>query len=443
MTEKLYDIFLAARRITTDSRSAAGQLFFGLKGGRFDGSEFAPQALAGDAVCAVVSKEWLGLQPEAVRHDPRYFSVPDTLLALQELAAWHRRELGRKQREAGRDGGFPVIALTGTNGKTTTKELLTRVLGLAGRVTATEGNLNNHIGVPLTLLSMTEITEIGIVEMGANHVGEIARLCEIAAPDYGLITNIGRAHLEGFGSEQGVRRAKGELYDWLETHGGRAFYNADDPVLNEMIADRPRLAGIPYEPLDGYTSANGMLTLRREGREYPTQMSGLYNRFNASAAFHIGLRFGIAPEDMLRTIGEYRPDNSRSQVLAGQRGNTLYLDAYNANPSSMAASLEHFLSLQVSPKAIILGDMMELGEYAAAEHRAIVGQLQKETSTSKIFLVGANFTAVAAHLQDADIDVFSNTSALAVYLEKHSLEHWHILIKGSRGMALEQLLEVL
>ncbi|MDR0510992.1 MAG: UDP-N-acetylmuramoyl-tripeptide--D-alanyl-D-alanine ligase [Rikenellaceae bacterium] len=437
--ERLYEIFLSCTGASTDTRSITpGAMFFALRGERFDANSFATQALDAGAAWAVVDN------PELAGRSDRFIVVGDSLTTLQELAACHRRQLA-----------IPILAITGSNGKTTTKELTSRVLARRFKVAVTRGNLNNHIGVPLTLLSMTRDTEMGVVEMGAGAQGEIALLCSIAQPDYGLITNVGRAHLEGFGSEEGVRHGKGELYDYLASAGGTAFYASGDATLSQMIAERPGLKTVGYpclEPSDGSA-------VRWRGREVTSQLVGDYNRHNISAAVAIGEYFGVSEDDIAAAVNSYAPDNRRSQRIVTAR-NTIVADCYNANPSSMAAALDNFAREPFPrPKAVILGDMLELGNYSAAEHAAIIRQVAA-APTELALLVGENFAAAAtaeaatesaagtpaAETPAADgekIRTFPTFDALATHLHASPLTGYAILIKGSRGLGLERALELL
>lgn len=362
---RLYDLFRIHPHVSTDSRrTEPGSLFFALRGASFDGNRFAADALARGAAFAVVD------DPAVAATDSRMICVGDALTALQTLAREHRRTLG-----------IPLLALTGSNGKTTTKELVSRVLAARFRVYATRGNLNNHIGVPLTLLAMTGDTDFGVVEMGASAQGEIALLCQIAQPDYGLVTNIGRAHLDGFGGPEGVRRGKGELFDYLAAHGGRAFVPEDDATLVSMASERPSLAAISYS----CTLADGM----------EHHLEGTYNRTNIAAAVAVGHYFGIAEASIRRAVAAYAPDNHRSQRIETGR-NTVVADCYNANPSSMQAALENFRAEALGnhcAKVLILGDMLELGHWSSAEHARIV-QLALSIEGAQLLLVGEAFAAV-------------------------------------------------
>lgn len=446
--------------VTTDSRAVrelAAPIFFALKGENFDGNDYAVQAIA-DGACAAVVHDRLpkGIKP-ASTEAAKYFVVKDTLAALQELAAYHRQMLG-----------LPVIALTGSNGKTTTKELIARVLGTKYRVASTRGNLNNHIGVPLTLLSITEEDDVAIVEMGANHRGEIAALCEIAAPNIGLITNVGRAHLEGFGGPEGVRLGKGELYDYLAAHSGTTLYPTDDPVLAEMAGERfssdtGHGATVGYSAAAFGLSATGgdPLTLDTADGEVQTHLAGTYNLANVAAAVAAGAYFGIPTDAALAAVAAYVPDNNRSQVSrsANGTGNTLYKDAYNANPSSMRAAVDNFLALPddgfEGGKILILGDMRELGDFSREEHRAIIDRIAETAATRSAaltcYVVGPEFSAaLAASNASRDrkpliIRAFANVIEwmAAVANGEIVIRNAQVLVKGSRGMTLEKLYPLL
>ena len=431
---ELYDVFSRGNGgVATDSRKVApGDIFFALRGEKFDGNLYAGTALQAGAAMAVVDERFAASdEGGAVEDDPRYIVVPDTLKALQGLAAMYRRKLG-----------IPIIALTGSNGKTTTKELMSGVLGVKFNVKATRGNLNNHIGVPLTLLSFGKDTEIGIVEMGANHFGEISELCDIARPEFGMITNIGKAHLEGFANLRGVRKAKGELFDYLADTGGRAFYSEDDPVIEEMVHWRPALDAEPYSfeslGIGELPSEGGTIAIMVDGERLKTQLVGRYNIHNIAAAIAVGRYFDVDRAGMLAALASYRPDNNRSQQAFTGR-NTLYMDAYNANPSSMAAALENFSSLDVPDKMLILGDMLELGDSSREEHAAIVGMI-KGLGFGRVFLAGPDFADAAA---GSGLAAFADTDGLIAHLKKEPVSGAHILIKGSRGMGLEKVAGVL
>ena len=426
---ELYDLYCKFPRISTDSRQVvAGGIFFALHGETFDGNRYAAAAVGAGAAAAVIDDPAV-TDGMSAAEKANYFVVPDTLKALQELAARHRRQLG-----------IPILAITGSNGKTTTKELISRTLKRKYRVAVTQGNFNNHIGVPLTLLAMDRSAEFGVVEMGASHCGEIALLCSIAQPDFGLITNIGKAHLEGFGGEEGVMRGKGELLDYLLRHKGTAFYLQQSEALCRMVSERNGLEAIPYSTTDLKLVGNDrqFLTVSWHGHKIRTHLVGEYNLFNLAAAIAVGTYFDIPEPEIVAAIESYHPDNNRSQRQATPH-NTLILDAYNANPSSMEAALRHFISEpSMLPKAVILGDMLELGSYSAQEHRKIVELLQ-EARIEEVFLVGRHFTEAGADCYPT----FPDTDALRTYLTGHPIANRLILIKGSRGIHLERLTELL
>ena len=409
----LYDIFLQSAGVCTDTRTLKkNQLFFALKGENFDGNRFALQALEKGASYAVAGED---LQAD----DPRLIKVPDTLEALKALAAYHRRQLR-----------IPVIGLTGTNGKTTTKELIKTALGAAYRVSATEGNLNNEIGVPLTVLKIGPRAQIAIVEMGASHPEDLKPLLAVAQPNLGLITNVGKAHLEGFGSYEGVKHAKGLLYDYLKEHDGVVFANADDPVLQEMLAQRG-LEAIGYSKEGVKVKADPFLKMEWEDATLQTQLVGAYNAANVLAALKLAWYFDVPREDALQAIASYVPSNNRSQLVKTQK-NTLIVDAYNANPSSMAVALDN-LALMKGRKVALLGDMRELGADAAAEHDRIVARLEG----MEAYLVGEEFTRAAA---GKPYKTFAKSEDLAKYLEEHPLEGCTILLKGSHSIQMQKLI---
>ena len=409
----LYDIFLQSAGVCTDTRTLKkNQLFFALKGENFDGNRFALQALEKGASYAVAGED---LQAD----DPRLIKVPDTLETLKALAAYHRRQLR-----------IPVIGLTGTNGKTTTKELIKTALGAAYRVSATEGNLNNEIGVPLTVLKIGPRAQIAIVEMGASHPEDLKPLLAVAQPNLGLITNVGKAHLEGFGSYEGVKHAKGLLYDYLKEHDGVVFANADDPVLQEMLAQRG-LEAIGYSKEGVKVKADPFLKMEWEDATLQTQLVGAYNAANVLAALKLAWYFDVPREDALQAIASYVPSNNRSQLVKTQK-NTLIVDAYNANPSSMAVALDN-LALMKGRKVALLGDMRELGADAAAEHDRIVARLEG----MEAYLVGEEFTRAAA---GKPYKTFAKSEDLAKYLEEHPLEGCTILLKGSHSIQMDKLI---
>ena len=419
---QLYEIFRASTGVNTDSRTLqAGQLFFALKGENFDGNAYAAKALEAGASYAVVSEDCPG-------DEPRFIRVPDTLRCLKELAAYHRSELH-----------IPVIGLTGTNGKTTTKELIREVLSTHFRVSATRGNLNNDIGVPLTVLSITPEDEIAVVEMGANHPDDISALTWVSQPDYGLITNVGKAHLLGFGSFEGVKKAKGQLYDWLSAHDGQAFVNVDDADLFEMASARP-LSIIPYG-VEGEgavilpaSAEKPFLRMEIGGELLETQFVGAYNAANVRAAVTVGRQFGVPLRDALAAIAAYAPSMNRSQMRRTGR-NTLIEDAYNANPSSMAVALENLRRME-GKKAVLLGEMRELGAESLAEHVRVVETL-KAMDLEQVCLVGEEFRK-ALEQSPLDAQYFADSDALAAWLQNHPITGCMVLVKGSRGTRMEK-----
>lgn len=414
----LYDIFRASTGVTTDSRAISeGALFFALRGASFDGNRFAVDALRKGASVAVIDDATVRENaPEELTE--RLFLVEDTLRALQDLAREHREALG-----------IPILSVAGSNGKTTTKELVSRVLAEKYEVYATRGNLNNHIGVPLTLLAMDHTTEFGVVEMGASACGEIALLASIAQPNYGILTNIGRSHLEGFGGVEGIRRGKGELFDFLNATGGRAFVPADDNVLSEMAAERENMA-VEYF---AFATSNGV----------EHQLEGDYNLKNIAAAMSIGRYFDVDENRIRHAIATYTPTNNRSQRTVTDR-NTLIVDCYNANPSSMRASLESFLSERSElPRVCILGDMLELGEWSAEEHRSIV-ELIAAADFERIWLVGKHFTEAATTIaNNPRVSCFASREQVAERLETDPIEGALVLVKGSHSIGLEKLIPLL
>ena len=382
--------------VSTDTRHLpAGCVFFALHGATFDGNTFAAQALEQGASMAVIDNPDYAIEGKTIL-------VPDTLLALQELAREWRRTLH-----------IPIIAITGTNGKTTTKELTAAVLATRYKVHYTQGNLNNQIGVPLTLLQLTRAHEIAIIEMGASHPGDIKELVEIAEPTCGLITNVGRAHLQGFGSFEGVMRAKAELYDYLRDHDGFIFRNTDNPYLEQMAGELKTIA---------YTTG----TMPEQ-----SHLVGAYNAENISAAICVGKYFGVSENDALTAVCAYEPSNKRSQRLQTAR-NTIIVDAYNANPTSMQAAINAFKG-----DTYILGEMRELGEYSHLEHQNIVNMLL-ERKADKVLLVGKEYKATTA-----PYPIYDDVQALCAALQAQPIQAAHILLKGSRGNKLEELLPYL
>lgn len=424
---ELYENKIRGHRVTTDSRQIMpGDVFIALKGENFDGNTYAAEALKKGAVLSVIDNPTYQCEGCEL--------VPDSLLFLQELARHHRRQLG-----------IPILGITGTNGKTTTKELCHAVLSQKFRTFATQGNFNNHIGVPLTLLSMDETTQFGIVEMGANHPGEIKTLCDIAEPDFGIITNIGRAHLEGFGNYENIIATKSALYDYVFSKNGKVFVNSSDPLLMEITAGHERSTyGVNGELLKGEIKQTvpylvyALLTLK--GHLYiKTHLVGGYNFDNAMAASAIGMYFGIDPLKIQEAIENYRPSNLRSQLIRSE-SNTIILDAYNANPSSMQASVSNFIEMPGEHKVMILGEMLELGKESAKAHEELL-QLATSGNFDKIFLIGNNFE----HCDDKRnfIAWFPNTETLLTELKQHPLTDSFVFIKGSRGNRLERIVEYL
>ena len=409
----LYKIFTEHPRISTDSRRIVpDSIFFALRGATFDGNRFAVAALEQGAAAAVVDDRTM-YDAHPGLHD-RMIVCDNALEALQELARQHRHKLN-----------IPILAIVGSNGKTTTKELTAAVLARKYRIHATAGNLNNHIGVPLTLLSMDASTEMGVVEMGASACGEIALLASIAAPDFGIITNIGLSHLEGFGGADGIRRGKGELYDWLAAHGGRAFVRREDETLRAMAAERIGMAAELYP------------TSLADGVE--SNLAGDYNRYNIAAAVAIGRHFGVAEDDIRAAIADYEPSNNRSQRVVTER-NTLIVDCYNANPSSMEAAIRNFTSEPLGERrgrVMILGDMLELGEWSAEQHGRIASLAAE--SGAEVLLCGENFRSAGP----SSLRSFANREELEEYLVIRQMSDSLILIKGSRGIGLENIIKFL
>jgi len=422
---KLHNIFKGSTGVTTDSRNCPqGSIFFALKGASFDGNNYATTALEKGCSYAVVDR--------MVGTDNRLIMVDDVLATLQKLAHYHRSQYH-----------IPVIAITGTNGKTTTKELTNAVLRRKYNVLCTQGNLNNHIGVPLTLLNMRHDHDIAIIEMGANHPGEIKALCNIADPDYGLVTNVGKAHLEGFGSFMGVIETKSELYRYLENKKGKIFINPDNQFLMTALKG--------YEDIIRYDSdsismfpGKAMISYRWPRGTVETHICGDYNYENILAALTVGQYFKVATSDMHLAISEYIPSNNRSQVTQTAK-NTLIVDAYNANPTSMTASIRNFSRIDCPGmlKIAILGDMWELGKESVSEHRTIIEML-RNSRIERIILVGSEFEKALEGINTSDsLQHFATREDLEQYLQQNLLENATILVKGSRGMALEKLISYL
>ena len=434
-TEQLYQIYLKHPHISTDTRKIVKAcLFFALKGENFDANEFASNALKNGAAFAIIDDERYAI-------DKRFIVVEDVLKCLQSLAAFHRKHLK-----------IPVIAITGSNGKTTSKELINSVLSQHCRTYATEGNLNNHIGVPITLLSIKTDCDIAIIEMGANHQKEIEFLCGLAQPGYGLITNIGKAHLEGFGGINGVKIGKGELYDYLANSGGTVFINTDNHTLVDMSRERNAIKVVEYGK-SGYNFISARLkenspflvvewqiNNRDNEKIYlaESNLPGIYNFENIVAAICIGSFFKLSPEQINQGIKAYIPQNNRSQIFK-TKSNTVICDYYNANPSSMLVALDNLQEIDAKSKVIILGDMFELGIESAMEHRLILDKAMETSSTRRIF-IGEEFFKMGTV---ANAEFYKNTLDASLALKMKPLTGSTVLLKGSRGMKLESLLSFL
>lgn len=426
---ELYNIYKQHPVITTDSRVCPdGAMFFALKGPTFNGNKYAEEAVGKGCSYAVVD-EW-----DEHKARPEYIIVVDDVLTvLQKLANHHRNQFKT-----------PVIAITGTNGKTTTKELVAAVLSKEFKVLYTQGNFNNHIGVPLTLLSMTKEHEIAVIEMGASHRGDIKELCEIAAPNFGLITNIGVAHIEGFGSVENIVKTKTELFDYLEQNNGKAFVNSslkDDLSLlhkmdmNEYGIDNQSLF-VSGSIISNYPYLEFEWQFFEKKHHVKTHLVGDYNMDNALAAITIGSFFGINSEFINDALETYIPKNSRSQFEKTEK-NTLIIDAYNANPTSMKAALDNFVNYPLSPKALIIGEMRELGGVSQAEHQQLVDLIEAYSFT-QVYLVGSSFKQLST-----DYPIYDNVGDLIQKLTAHPLSDYCILIKGSNGVQLEKVVSFL
>lgn len=420
----IYDYFSKSYKISTDSRLIEpAAVFFALKGERFDGNDFALEVAEKGVASLVVADR------QSLPDHPRILKVNDSLEALQSLAQYHRLQM--KQ--------LKVLAITGTNGKTTTKELVSAVLSKKFKTIYTQGNFNNHIGVPLTLLRITPETEFAVVEMGANHPGEIKTLANLACPDYGIITNIGKAHLEGFGSFEGVIKTKNELYDNLKANHKTAFVNGGNALLTDLAKslDHTTYGSENADCIVKPKSCDPYLSVVWNGLTIQTHLVGSYNFENVAAAIAVGQYFGVEETAIKEALENYQPTNSRSQVIEGK--NRIIMDAYNANPTSMAASVKNFRNISGDNALLILGDMRELGDASEQEHKAIL-QLLKDSGFKKAFLVGPCFSR---YNDNPDYITFTNVDDLAAYLEKHPIEHHTILVKGSRGIQLEKALPLI
>ena len=426
---EIYEIFIKYPKISTDSRRIEkDSLFFALKGDNFNGNTYAATALENGAAYSIIDEA-------DCQKDDRFILVEDVLTTLQQLATYHRLQID-----------MPIIAITGTNGKTTTKELVTAVLSRNFRVDCTKGNLNNHIGVPLTLLSMSASTQIGIVEMGANHPGEITALCEIALPNLGLITNVGMAHLEGFGSFEGVKKTKAELYRFVEETEGKIFLNTTNPHLTEMAGAVDRIAyktskkgeGIEGELIQSSPFMVFQVKFPKGWLYIKSNLAGGYNLENALAAVCVGNYFSVSPLEIKAAIEEYHPSNNRSQFIKTAH-NQLLMDAYNANPTSMAAALENFEAFDAPLKGVILGDMFELGEASHEEHQKIADKLSTMNLTM-VLLAGKEFARCRF---PSGFLVFEDNKLLIDHIESTNPQGYLFLIKGSRGMKLETVVDLL
>ena len=419
-TVSLYAYYLKSSGVSIDSRTVNhGDLFFALKGPNFDGHKYVQSAIEKGAIYAVI-------EDESFYREGRTLLVRNTEEALQNLARYHRCMIT-----------IPVIGITGSNGKTTTKELMASVLSQKYNVFATKGNLNNHLGVPISVLSIDQTHELAIIEMGANHQKEIQFLSEICQPDYGLITNIGKAHLEGFGGIEGVRKGKTELYQYLSKTNGIIFYHEGDERL--VVSLPGKTTNISYnkdavDVVDNYP----VVSFKYQGTKFQTQLSGSYNLINAIAVLTIGSYFDVSVSEMKKGIESYIPDNNRSQLKRTDR-NLLILDAYNANPSSMAESIKNFANHPGENKMLILGHMLEMGDSSKEEHERLV-QLISSFQWKKVMLVGAEFYKIDSV---NSFDLYPDTQALCEKLKEEQFENYTILLKGSRGVALERCVDYL
>ncbi len=424
MLADLYTTYLNSDGVETDTRKPLhNKVFFALNGENFDGNKFAHKAIEQGAILAVIDNRSF--------EGDKTLLVDDVLTTLQQLGLYHRQQLG-----------IPVIAITGSNGKTTTKELMHAVLIKKYRTSATKGNLNNHIGIPLTLLNIPSDAEIAIVEMGANHQEEIKSYCTYTEPDFGIITNIGKAHIEGFGSLEGIRKGKGELYDYLRAKDKTVFVNSDDEVLMQMSEGikKHTYGSDPHSDTTGNVMASddNLLHVKVENQEIATQLTGNYNVPNVLASICVGQYFEVSMDDCADAISNYLPDNSRSQIVKKQN-RTIVLDAYNANPTSMKLALENFASMAHSPKVAFIGGMKELGSASQEEHQNII-DLARSLDIDEIVLVGTEFNACEYN----DLYYFSDSSEAGEFASNlpDDLEYF-VLVKGSRSTQMEEILKFL
>ncbi len=420
--EALYKIYKRHSVICTDTRKIVDNcIFFALKGENFNGNKFAKHALENGASYAIIDEEEFEFNVSG-----QYILVDNVLHTLQNLANYHRKQLN-----------LPFIGITGTNGKTTTKELINAVLSKKYKTIATVGNLNNHIGVPLTLLSIPNDCEIAIVEMGANHVGEINFLCKIVEPNYGLITNIGTAHIEGFGNYEGVKKTKNELYLFIKQQKGKLFVNHDDETLLDLSLEIDRITyGTSMSDCNAQLiSASPKIEMEWENLKLCSHLYGSYNFQNILAAICVGNYFGVIKEDIIDAIENYKPINNRSQVIQ-INSNTIYLDAYNANPTSMNAAIDTFTTNLEKNKLMILGDMLELGEISQTEHQMIIDKVQK-LNINTLF-VGKEFSTAS---NKYNFTYLKNVEEVSDWMKHSGIIDTQILIKGSRGIQLEKIIE--
>ena len=419
-TNQIFQVFNKSQGVSIDSRdNLEEKIFFALKGEHFNGNEYAKQALDKGAKAVVIDDE------NYILPQKNCFLVEDVLTELQNLSNLYRKTLN-----------IPFIGITGTNGKTTTKELMYSILKTKYKTASTKGNFNNHIGVPLTILSVKKEDEIAIIEMGANHQGEIKALCEIAEPDYGIITNIGKAHLEGFKSFQNLIQTKAELYNYLQKRKGMLFVNQDDELLMELAKNAKKTS---YSFMDKHANifasqakANPFLSIMWEGKEIQSQLIGEYNKYNVLAAIAVAEFFAVDASAIISALQFYMPQNNRSQLI-NTKDNTLIMDAYNANPSSMSLAIENFYSMNKEDKMLVLGDMFELGKDAVNEHQAIINLLE-EKEFKQVFLVGNLFHSIKHNYKS-----FKTTKEAKDFFEFQHIKGKTILIKASRGMKLESL----
>lgn len=422
--KELYDLYKTSYKVVKDTRDDVNNaIYFSLKGESFNGNEYALQALKNGANYAVIDEE-------AFKVDPRMILVEDVLSCLQHLATYHRQQLN-----------IPILALTGSNGKTTTKELIHAVLNEQFDCYATKGNFNNHIGVPLTLLSMTPEHNFGVVEMGANHQLEIENLCEIALPDFGYITNFGRVHLEGFGSYEGVIKGKTEMYRHLEKYGKKVFVNQDDVIQMEKSTGMDRIlfgaSGTDYKVT--FLGADPFVRIEFDGVHMESQLIGSYNYANIAAAVSIGKYFGVQTERSKKAIEGFVPDNNRSQIIK-RESNRIILDAYNANPNSMEAAIQNLSNLSAVKKVAVLGDMFELGNDSAMEHQKIA-DLVIESDIDLVYLIGEAFAKT--EISKKEVFLVKSFEEFTELFKQQSFKDTTFLIKASRGMALERVLDYL